>query len=139
MNYYEVLEVSPKASQEVIRNAYRTLAKKYHPDVYQADKQHAEEQMKLINEAYDTLSNPQTRFEYDKKLEANSKDNNQISNEPVPDEISDEEMNVASYIIVIVICVSIVCCALYFLPEIIAEAWGNICTSVKEILESFNL
>lgn len=54
---YEVLGVSPSASDEEIKNAYRTLAKKYHPDHYAnsplADV--AAEKMKEINEAYDTI------------------------------------------------------------------------------------
>ena len=37
-NYYDILEVSPKASKEVIEKAYRVLAKKYHPDRYTGDK-----------------------------------------------------------------------------------------------------
>ena len=53
MTYYDILEVSEKASQEVIRMAYKALCKKYHPDLYQGDKSFAEEQMKKINEAYE--------------------------------------------------------------------------------------
>lgn len=67
MNYYDVLEISQNASPEVIQNAYKTLAKKYHPDVYQGDAEEAEEQMKLLNEAYAILSDPQKRMEYDCK------------------------------------------------------------------------
>jgi len=51
MNYYDLLEISPSASVEVIRNAYKTLAKKYHPDTYRGDTSFAEEKMKLLNEA----------------------------------------------------------------------------------------
>ena len=55
---YEVLGVSPDASDDEIKKAYRTLARKYHPDNYQnnplADL--AEEKMKEINEAYDTVT-----------------------------------------------------------------------------------
>lgn len=68
MNYYDILEISQNASPEVIQNAYKTLAKKYHPDVYQGDKSEAEERMKLINEAYNILSDPQSRMEYDRQL-----------------------------------------------------------------------
>lgn len=71
MNYYEILEISQNASPEVIQNAYKTLAKKYHPDVYQGDKSLAEEQMKQINEAYEVLSDPQKRMEYDYQREEN--------------------------------------------------------------------
>ena len=68
---YDILEVSRKASKEVIEKAYKTLAKKYHPDLQTAEnKEIAEKRMKEINEAYDVLSDEQKRKEYDEKLEA---------------------------------------------------------------------
>ena len=67
---YDILEVSRKASKEVIEKAYKTLAKKYHPDLQTAEnKEYAEKRMKEINEAYDILSNEEKRKEYDYKLE----------------------------------------------------------------------
>lgn len=65
MTYYEILEISEKASQEVIRMAYKALCKKYHPDICQGDKKQAEERMKKINEAYDTLSDETKKRQYD--------------------------------------------------------------------------
>ncbi|MBO4384191.1 MAG: J domain-containing protein [Clostridia bacterium] len=58
MNPYEVLGVSPSASNEEIREAYLKLVKKYHPDRYQDSdlKEQAEEKMKKINAAYDMLT-----------------------------------------------------------------------------------
>lgn len=68
-NYYEILEVSPNASKEIIDKAYRTLAKKYHPDANSIDKkQWAEEKFKKINEAYEVISNKEKREEYDRNL-----------------------------------------------------------------------
>ena len=68
---YDILEVSRKASKEVIEKAYKTLAKKYHPDLQTPEnKEYAEKRMKEINEAYDVLSDEQKRKEYDEKLEA---------------------------------------------------------------------
>ena len=64
MNYYELLEISPSASIEVIRNAYKTLAKKYHPDTYKGDGAFAEEKMKLLNEAISVLEDEGKRKEY---------------------------------------------------------------------------
>lgn len=69
-NLYEILEVSEKASKEVIDKAYHVLVKKYHPDLQQEEeKQNAEEKMKQINEAYEILSNEEKRREYDITLE----------------------------------------------------------------------
>lgn len=67
---YDILEVSRKASKEVIDKAYKTLAKKYHPDLQTSEnREYAEEMMKKINDAYDILSNEEKRNEYDRKLE----------------------------------------------------------------------
>ena len=69
-NYYQILEVDKNASQEVIEKAYRTLAKKYHPDLQQGVKQQEyAEKMKIINQAYDILSDDSKRQEYNQKLE----------------------------------------------------------------------
>ena len=65
MNYYELLEISENASEEVIHMAYKALVKKYHPDVYDGDKNFAEEKMKAINEAYSVLSDATKRSAYD--------------------------------------------------------------------------
>ena len=63
-DYYEVLGVDKGADEAAIKKAYRTLAKKNHPDVNPGDKD-AEERFKEINEAYQVLSNPQKRAQYD--------------------------------------------------------------------------
>lgn len=73
-NLYEILEVSEKASKEVIDKAYHVLAKKYHPDLQQGEqKQYAEDKMKQINEAYEILSSEDKRKEYDISLEEQRK------------------------------------------------------------------
>ncbi|MER3460740.1 MAG: molecular chaperone DnaJ, partial [candidate division GAL15 bacterium] len=64
-DYYEILNVPRDASLEEIKAAYRRLAREYHPDVRKDDPQ-AEERFKEINEAYQVLSDPQKRAEYDR-------------------------------------------------------------------------
>lgn len=69
-NLYELLEVSEKASQEIIEKAYKTLAKKWHPDLQEgSNRALAEEKMKKINNAYSILSDENKRKKYDAKLE----------------------------------------------------------------------
>ncbi|MDD2603908.1 MAG: DnaJ domain-containing protein [Desulfobacterales bacterium] len=62
VDYYQVLGVSPQASQKEIKEAFRQLALKYHPD---RNPENGAERMKTINEAYAVLSNTQRRAEYD--------------------------------------------------------------------------
>ena len=61
---YKVLEVSREASQDEIRRSYRRLARKYHPDANPGDKK-AEDRFKEIQHAYEILSKPEKRREYD--------------------------------------------------------------------------
>src|SRR5207302_4271605 len=63
-DYYELLGVGRKARQKEIRQAYRKLARKYHPDLNLGDKS-AEEKFKQVQEAYDVLSDAKKREMYD--------------------------------------------------------------------------
>ena len=70
MNYYKCLGVQPDAEYEVIKAAYKALSKKYHPDTSSHPKSEAEARMKEINKAYDVLSNPAKRKEYDNEFDS---------------------------------------------------------------------
>lgn len=64
-DYYETLGISKDATDEEIKHAFRTLAKKYHPDLHPGDKE-AEQKFKEVNEAYSILSDPNKKAQYDR-------------------------------------------------------------------------
>jgi molecular chaperone DnaJ len=64
-DYYKILGVGKNASDEEIKKAYRKLARQYHPDTNQGDKQ-AEERFKEISQAHDVLADPDKRKAYDR-------------------------------------------------------------------------
>ena len=86
-NYYEILEVNKNASPEIIEKAYKTLVKKYHPDLQEDNlKNIYEEKIKKINKAYDVLSNSEKRKNYDLNLNntiISSDDYNNLINENI--------------------------------------------------------
>lgn len=70
-DYYRILEVHPEASTDVVTRAYKTLAKKYHPDRYHiSDKRLLTERMQELNEAYETLADPGRRERYNRRYQS---------------------------------------------------------------------
>jgi len=67
IDYYSLLEVNKKSSNEEIKSNFRRLAKAYHPDA-NIDDPNAEEKFKELNAAYDTLTNKEKRKKYDKQM-----------------------------------------------------------------------
>ena len=80
-DYYEILQVHPKASLDVIKKAYITLAKKYHPDTTELDAETAQKMMKDLNEAYSVLSDASRRAAYDQNLNNQRKSQGSSRNE----------------------------------------------------------
>jgi curved DNA-binding protein CbpA len=67
VNYYEILKVSPKATNAEIKSAYRRLARKLHPDKNNGSEEKARE-FAQVAKAYEILGNPPQRAEYDRQL-----------------------------------------------------------------------
>ena len=68
MNFYETLNVAPKATVEEIEQAYRQLARMAHPDFHQGQGEVSEDRMKVLNLIRDTLTDPERRAKYDAEL-----------------------------------------------------------------------
>ncbi len=167
INYFEVLNISENAEMEVIRSAYRTLAKKYHPDSTRLPDDVAKGKMELINEAYQVLSDDTLRKKYIEELHSkerlqqeenysqkeayredaySQKSENEHSKNA--DNINkrtygsggdgpDSGENIIYAVVVVIIIVSIISCMIYFMPNILGETFGNINKSIDEILKTF--
>lgn len=93
-DYYEILEVSMNASQEVIEKSYRVLAKKYHPDVQNGTNRYlAEETLKDINEAYSVLSDRHLRQAYDREYSRMHENKKQEYNQKTYEQPKQEQYN----------------------------------------------
>ena len=79
-NYYEVLGVKEDATSDEIKKAYRKLAIKWHPDKNPDNKKEAEEKFKCISEAYNVLSDPEKRKEYENYRNGNFQGNFDMGN-----------------------------------------------------------
>ena len=84
-DYYAILNVLPDADAAVISAAYKALIKKYHPDIFKGDKNFAHQFTRGLNEAYEILSNPEKREQYDaQRAAAGIKE--EYTPEPEPEE-----------------------------------------------------
>lgn len=68
-NHYQTLEIKRNAETKEIKQAYKKLALKFHPDKNNGDK-YFEERFKEIQESYETLTNPQKKIEYDRDFDS---------------------------------------------------------------------
>lgn len=75
-SYYEILHISPKASDSEVKEAYRGLAKKFHPDLNPQNRRIAELRFRTINEAYAKLKTRQQRIAYNQSLRLKAENDN---------------------------------------------------------------
>lgn len=90
LGYYTILGVSQDANFQEIKKSYRKLAKKYHPDRNKSA--HAEETIKKINQAFETLSDRRKRKQYDRES-SNIFDQKDSNNEEKEENLSDQQTN----------------------------------------------
>ena len=67
-NYYKLLEIDPKADQQIVKQAYLAKIKEWHPDINPDRAAEAEEKTKVLNQAYHVLKDPERRKNYDRML-----------------------------------------------------------------------
>jgi len=75
-SYYEILNISPKASDDEIRRAYHTLAKKFHPDRNPQNRRLAELRFRVISEAYANLKTREKRAAYNRTRRLQAQNDN---------------------------------------------------------------
>jgi len=68
-NHYELLQIAPDASPQELRQAFRRLSKRYHPDTTELPAEQAEEAFRQLQQAYLTLSDPERRQAYNTSLQ----------------------------------------------------------------------
>jgi len=117
MNYYDILEVAPDASYEVIRASYKALSKKYHPDNYGDNG----EMMRKINEAFDILSDSKKRSAYDiKEKNINTNEENHCNTHNKTERKNSFVEKITSFIF------SGICLLFYGIFYVLQFAWGII-------------
>jgi len=79
-DYYSILHVLPSAEIDVIKAAYKALARKYHPDTFDGDKAYASKRMQEINDAFGVIGDPEKRKKYDSERKAANQEDEFASN-----------------------------------------------------------
>lgn len=97
-NHYQVLGIDPNASEHEIRKAYKKLARTYHPDLNPKRPRSAHDRFRRLQEAYDVLSDPISRQQYDQSLgirptgpQTNQAGHAEVTNDPWTFDIDQEE------------------------------------------------
>jgi curved DNA-binding protein CbpA len=94
-DYYAILHVLPSAEIDVIKAAYKALARKYHPDTFEGDKAYASKRMQEINDAFGVIGDPEKRKKYDAERKAANQEDEFTSNGDEPDARLEEDWKVA--------------------------------------------
>ena len=93
VNYYDILEVHQEVSAKEIKRSFRTLIKKYHPDIHGPNKLWAESKTRIIIQAYKTLSDSATRERYD-RLYSHHLQNSRIQRYTKKEDIQSEDEDI---------------------------------------------
>lgn len=88
-NLYQILGVAPGVGFDELKKAYRTLAKQCHPDLFGNDNAKTEEFQRLVH-AFDVLSDPDSRSQYDRHLEFENATGSALRTQAVMDSIADD-------------------------------------------------
>lgn len=91
--HYDNLQVSRNASERVIRAAYKSLAQEWHPDKHPEDRERAEKYLKIINRAFQMLSDPQKRKEHNDWIDSQT---NSVSSEDIDQGLKTDSSSEAS-------------------------------------------
>jgi curved DNA-binding protein CbpA len=94
-DYYAILHVLPSAEIDVIKAAYKALARKYHPDTFDGDKAYASKRMQEINDAFGVIGDPDKRKKYDAERKATNQEDEFTSNGEENDAQLEADWNVA--------------------------------------------
>ncbi len=156
MNYFEILNVSQNAEDEVIRASYKALAKKYHPDNTELDAEVAARKMQEINEAYQVLADKESRQRYINELhdnipqsEATERYETEKKNQTKEQTKEQDYINIqrkttgfsvddlVRMIVYGVIVISVICCLIYYGPSLLKDTCNSIWNSIQDVISTF--